>query len=131
MVQRTIDMALEGDALLVELAQAGQGHDLEAAAIRQDRTIPADQLVQATEARDAFSTGTQHQVIGIAEDDIGAGVLDLVEIHRLDRANGADRHEGGSTDRAARHGDFAKARAGVGLLQGELEILGAHLVFPK
>ncbi|MNV31385.1 hypothetical protein D3C71_1226890 [compost metagenome] len=87
--------------------------------------------MQAAEARDTFGTGAQHQVIGIAENDIGSGILDLIEIHRLDGADGADGHEGGRADRAARHGDFTKARAGVGLLQGELEILGAHLVFPK
>ncbi len=50
-------MDLEGHALLVELAQAGERHDLEAAAIGQDRMWPADQLVQTAEARDALRAG--------------------------------------------------------------------------
>ncbi len=92
--------------------------------------FPADQLVQAAKARDALRRRAQHQMVGIAEDDVGAGLADLVEIHRLDRADGADRHEGRRADRAARHGDFAEARAGVGLLESELKVFG-HLSFRK
>ncbi len=59
-------MTLEGHALLVELAQAGERHDLEAAAVGEDRLFPADEIVQAAEARDALGARTQHQVIGVA-----------------------------------------------------------------
>ena len=42
------------------------------------------ELVQAAEPRDALGAGPQHQVIGVAEDDVGAGRAHLVRIHRLD-----------------------------------------------
>ncbi|KSV69744.1 hypothetical protein N185_27280 [Sinorhizobium sp. GW3] len=109
-------MALEGDALLVELAKARQRHDLEAARIRQDRALPADQAMQTAEPRDAFGAWAQHQVVGIAENDVGAKILHLVEIHRLDRADGTDGHEGRCADRAARHGHFAATGLAVGLV---------------
>ena len=70
--QRAVDMRAEGDALLVELAQLRQRHDLEAAGIGQDRMRPADELVQAAEPRHALGARPQHQVIGVAEDDVGA-----------------------------------------------------------
>lgn len=94
-------MALEGHALFVELAQARQRHDLEAAAVGQDRPFPADELVQPAKPGDPFGARAQHQVIGIAQNDIGAQIAHLVEIHRLDRADGTDRHEGRRTDRPA------------------------------
>lgn len=130
MVQAAVDMRFEGDALFVELAQPGERHDLEAAGIGQDRVFPADQLVQTAKPGDPLGGRAQHQVIGIAEDNVGAGVAYLVEIHGLDGADRADRHEGRCADFAARHGNFAEAGAGIGLLQGELEVLG-HLSFRK
>ena len=39
---------------------------------------PAGELVQAAEPRDALGAGPQHQVIGVAEDDVGAELAHLV-----------------------------------------------------
>ena len=66
-------MRAEGDAVFGQLAQLGQRHDLKAAAIGQDRAGPAHEFVQAAEPRHPFGAGPQHQVIGVAEDDVGAG----------------------------------------------------------
>ena len=54
--------------------------------------------VQAAERRDPLGAGPQHQVIGVAEDDVGAERRAPGRGHRLDRAGGADRHEGGRAD---------------------------------
>ncbi len=65
-----VDMRLEGDAGLVELPQLRQRHDLKAAGIRQNRVRPVHEFLQATQFGDALRARPQHQVIGIAEDDI-------------------------------------------------------------
>ena len=44
---------------------------------------------------DAFGARPQHQVIGVAEHDIGAGIAHLAPMHALHGARCADRHEGG------------------------------------
>ncbi len=123
MVQRAIDVALERHALLVELAQTGQRHDLETAGIGQDRMRPADQLMQTAKPRHALRAGTQHQVIGIAENDIGAKLAHLIQIHGLDGTDSTDRHEGRRADDATRHRHFAEAGAATGCFQGEGKVL--------
>ena len=105
-VLRPVDVRLERAALLRDLADLRQAHHLEAAAIGQDRAVPAHELMQATEPRDALRAGPQHQVIGIAEQDVGAGFLHLLGIERLHRRHRADRHERGRADDAARRHDL-------------------------
>ena len=47
-----VDMRLEDDAALVELAQLGEAHHLEAAGIGEDRMRPVHEPVQAAERGD-------------------------------------------------------------------------------
>ena len=70
---RAVEMGAEHHAVLVELAQAGERHHLEAAGVGEDRMRPADESVQAAERRDPLRARPQHQVIGVAEHDVGAG----------------------------------------------------------
>src|SRR4029453_20146 len=71
------------------------------------------EFMQAAEACDAFSTGTEHQMIGVGEDDVGARSLDVLWEHGLDRGPGADWHEGrGAYDPPGR-GDNASPRRAV------------------
>ena len=72
MVHRPVDVAAEGHPLLGELAEVGQAHHLEAARVGQDRPLPVHQAVQPPEPRHPLGPGPQHQVIGIAEQDVGA-----------------------------------------------------------
>ena len=111
---RAVDMRPEGHALLVDLAQLGERHHLEAAGIGQDRPRPVHELMQAAERCDALGAGPQHQVIGVGEHDIGAERLHRLRMHRLDRRRRADRHEGGRADLSARRRDRAGARRAVG-----------------
>ena len=39
--------------------------------------VPADEAVQAAAPRDQLVAGPQEQVIGVAEDDLGAGLLEI------------------------------------------------------
>ena len=77
--------------------------------------------MQAAERRDALGAGPQHQMIGVAEHDIGAGRAHVVVVHALDRRLRADRHEGWRAHRAVRRRDFAGARGAVGGDQAEGE----------
>lgn len=115
-------MRAECHAFLVELAQLRERHDLKTAGIGQDRAFPAAELMQATQPRHALGTRPQHQVIGIAKDDIGAKFFHLVHIHGLDRASRTDRHEGRCAHHAARHGNLALTSSAVGCQHFEFEV---------
>ena len=57
----------------VELAQLGEAHHLEAARVGQDRPLPVHEAVQPAEPRHPLGAGPQHQVVGVAEQHVGAG----------------------------------------------------------
>ena len=118
-----VDMRLEAHALFGDLAQLRQRHHLEAAGIGQDRPLPVHEFVQAAQPRDALRAGPQHQVIGVAENDVGAGLAHGLRQHRLHRRRRADRHEGGRADVAARRCDHAGARRAVRRVDGQREML--------
>ena len=106
-----VEMRLERDAVRVELTQLRQRHDLEAAGIGQDRTRPVHEAMQPAKRGDAFGAGAQHQVVGVAEHDLGAGRAHRIGGHRLHRAGRADRHEGRRRDVAVRGRDRTPVRA--------------------
>ena len=55
--------------------------------------------------------GPQGQVVGVAEDDLGADLLEVAVQRGLDRALRADGHERGRLDDAVRRVERAEARA--------------------
>ena len=121
-----VDVRAKGDAVVGDLAQLRQRHDLEAAGVGQDRPRPVHELVQPAERGDALRAGPQHQVIGVGEHDVGAGAAHLVEGDALHGRLRADRHEGRRRDRAARRRYLAAARGAVGGEQLEGEGVGYH-----
>ena len=80
--------------------------------------------MQAAEPSDPFGSGVEHQMIGVAEHDVGAERLDLMAVHRLDRAGRADGHEGRRADFAARADDLAVPRRSVAGKNVECESVG-------
>ena len=84
---------------------------------------PAHESMQAPERRDPFGRRPQHQVIGIGEQNIGAGRTHVVMMHALDRRLGADRHERRRAHDAVRRRDLAGARGAVGGGEAEGEIV--------
>ena len=76
--RRAVEVRAEGHALVLDLAQLRQRHHLEAAGIGEDRPRPVHEPMQAAERRDALGAGPQHQVIGVGEHDVGAGLAHLV-----------------------------------------------------
>jgi hypothetical protein len=111
-VARAVEVALEADPFLRDLGEVGQAHHLVAAAVGQDRPLPAHEAVQPAEPRHPLGAGAEHQVIGVAKDDVGAGRAHALGLDRLDGGGGADRHEGGRADLAALHGDGAECGRG-------------------
>ena len=112
-VGRAVDVRLEAHPLLVELAQPRKAHHLKPARVGQDRPRPVHESVQATQCRDPLGAWAQHQVIGVAKQDVGARRRDAFGQHRLDGRGRAHGHEGGRADRAARRLDQPRARAPV------------------
>ena len=120
-MRRAINMRAESHATFGNGPKLAQRHDLIAAGIGQDRAVPAHEAMEAAESRDPLGSRAQHEVIGVAENDICARGFDVVDEHGFDRRGGADRHEGGGVDDAARSCDFSKARVAVVRLELERE----------
>ena len=117
----TIDMGFEGDALFRELAQPREAHHLEPAAIGQDRPLPVHELVQPAQPVHPLRPRTQHQVIGVAQQDIRPGLAHRLGQHRLDGRRRAHRHEGGRADLAARRGNHPGTRGTICCFKLKLE----------
>src|SRR5262245_19822487 len=100
-------MGTERHAVLGDLAQLRERHDLKAATVGKDGMWPAREFMQAAKSGDALGPRPKHQVIRIAEDDIRTKCTYLIHIHCLDSSAGSYRHEGGGADCPARHCDFA------------------------
>ncbi len=73
---------------------AARGVDLEAAGIRQDRTLPAHEAVEAAECPDELVSRTEVEVIRVREDHGSAHAGHLVGRERLDGPERPDGHEG-------------------------------------
>ena len=102
MMAGAVGVRTEHDAILLHGAELGERHHLEAAGIGEDRPRPVHEFVQAAEAGDALSAGTDHQVIGVAEHDLGAARPHRIDREPLDRRLGSHGHEGGRV-----HGPWA------------------------
>ncbi len=103
----------ERDRLFGDLAQLRQRHHLEAAGVRQHRPVPAGEFLQAAQRCDPLGAGPQHQMIGVAEHDIGAGIAHLAPMQALHCAGGADRHEGRRAGLITEHGIIGASGAAL------------------
>jgi hypothetical protein len=99
--------------MLGQLAQLRQGHDLKAAGIGENGPRPPRQFMQATKPGHPLRARPQHEVVGVAKDDVGACAAHLIHIHGLDGSAGAYRHESRSAHRAARHHNLASPRFAI------------------
>ena len=97
-VRRAVDVASEEHALLGESPASGQRHDLIAAGVRENRPVPSNEAVQPPEAPDDVAAGTEHEVVGIREHDLGARRLDVAPPRGFHGSRRSDRHERGRLD---------------------------------
>ena len=63
-------MRLEHYSLFRNLTQLRKRHHLKPAGISEYRPLPVHEFMQAAHFSDNFRTGTQHQMVGIAQDNI-------------------------------------------------------------
>ena len=118
-VSRAVDVRAEVGALFGEFALSRQGKDLKAAAVGEDRPLPAVELVETAGATDYFGAGPQVEVIGVAQDDLCLYVVaKLMLMHALDTAESAYGHEYGGENLAMIGGNLA--RTGIGALRSSL-----------
>jgi hypothetical protein len=69
----------ERDAIVVERGdRVAEREDLEAAGVREDRTAPAREAVDAPELLDDLLARAEVEVVGVREDHVGAERADLV-----------------------------------------------------
>ena len=88
--------------VFVDRAAVGEAEDLVAAAVGQDRLVPADETMQPAAPRNEIVAGTQVQVIGVAEQNLGAKRSSSRCVTALTDALRADRHERRRLDLAVR-----------------------------
>ena len=63
-------MGFKGHPPLGQFAQPGETHHLKAATVGQDRPLPVHKLMQASKMADTLGCGPQHQMIGVAQQNI-------------------------------------------------------------
>ena len=121
----------ERHAVVVDLRL--QREDLEAARVGERQAVPAGEAAEPTEAGDGLGTGAEHEVVRVAEDDLGAERLVVGGAEVLDRAAGADRHEARRAVGAPGRAHHAGAGGPVGGLEvdrqrvhGGARLLGRH-----
>src|SRR5262245_42155693 len=116
---RAVEVRLKLCAVFGDDAAISEAEHLKAAAVRQDRPVPADEMMQAPTSRDQLVAGPQEEMIGVAENDLGTAVDEVaVErgFHRPLRANG---HERRGLNQSVRGLELAQSRRAIGGAQCE------------
>ena len=101
-----VQMRAEAHALVGDLAQLAEAENLKAARVGQHGARPTDEPVQPAHAPDGFVARPQIEVIGVAENDLGAQRFQHVLRNGLDRPGGAHRHEDRRLDSPVRQGEL-------------------------
>ena len=93
--QPAVDVRAEDGFLLGHFHAMGEAEDLEAAAVGQDRPVPAHEAVQAAQRGDYLFARPQREMIGIAQDHFRPAPADLFDLQPFDARLRGDGHEGG------------------------------------
>jgi hypothetical protein len=81
-----VDVAHELDALFGHLAEGLQGEDLKPARIGENRAAPGGEPMKPSQRPNHLFARAEMEVIGVAQDDLGPGPLDLLRMKPSDRA---------------------------------------------
>jgi hypothetical protein len=93
--ERAVQMRAEFHAVGLDLADFGEAEDLEPAAVRENGAFPVHELVQAAGGPDDVESRAEVEMIGVAEDDLGAHFAEFARVEGLDAGLGANGHEHG------------------------------------
>jgi len=119
-----IQMRLERDPVFRDVPETGQTQHLVAAAVRQDGPVPSHEPVQAAERLDDLVSGPQVEVIGVAQDQRAAFLVQVSRVQGLDRGLRPAGHEDGGLHHAMRGGQSPPAGAGPPIGCEEFEAHG-------
>ena len=105
-----VNVAFEAGAILVHGAFARKGKNLEAAGVGQHGPVPVHEAVDAAEFFKHRRTGPKKQVIGVGEEDAGAGGLESLDGLGLHGRLRANRHEDRGLNLAVKCPEGRRAR---------------------
>src|SRR5258708_2922803 len=106
-----IEMRTKAHPFVGDFSQFGKAKHLIATGVRENRTRPGHELVQAAKLADQLVAGAQIKMIGIGEDDFRAEFFERFLGQSFDGSLCANGHEEGRLDGAMRRGQAATARA--------------------
>ena len=112
-VRTPIEVRAEAHAVVGDFAQLAERENLKAAGVGEQGARPTDEFVQAAHAADGLVAGAQVEVIGVAENDLGAERFQRVLRDGFDRSLRADGHEDRGFDGLMRKTETSAASAGV------------------
>jgi hypothetical protein len=92
---RAVDVRAKSHAVVVDLAQRRKAEHLEPAAVGQNRPLPAHKTMQPAQPRDTLVAWAQVQVVGVAQNNLEAELLQFLLAERFDRRLRADGHKHG------------------------------------
>ena len=113
-MRAAVEVRLEAEAALVDGAALTEGKRLVAPAVGEDRPVPADEPVQASEAGDPLVARPEIEVVCVREHDLGASLDEIARENRFDCALRADGHEGRRLHDPVRRHHRSASRAMVG-----------------
>ena len=118
-----IDVALEVGAFLLHRAFGLEGEDLKAAGVGEHGPVPLHEIMDTAKFLKHLGAGTEEEVIGVGEDDVGAGCLEGLDRLAFDRGLSADGHEDRRVHFAVQRlvGGRARFRTGGFLIEREIE----------
>jgi len=99
----------EDGAVIVDLEIGGKAVNLIPAAVGEDGPRPAHELVQSAELGNQVIARAEREVIGVAQEHLDAGVVELLRCEPLDGRLRADGHEDGRGDGPVRGVDSTEA----------------------
>ncbi len=108
-------MRAELDAVGGDLADFGQAENLEAAAVSQERAGPVHELMQTAGGAKDIQAGADGEMVGVAQENLGAHLAQLARVQRLHAGLRANRHEDGGLDCPTGGREPAQARPGQGI----------------
>lgn len=114
-------MILKFDAFLRDLAQFRERKNLITAAVSQDRSVPIHESVQSAKMFDHIESGSNEQVIRVAESDLR---VQLAQFSWADPFHGtlrSDRHKRRRIDHAVRGRQSASPRFRFSILCEKLK----------
>jgi hypothetical protein len=104
-VAGAVHVRAESDTLGGDLPEGGQRKELIASGVGQDVALPAGKRVEPACGADDVDARSEVEVIGVAEYEVDAHLLQPLMRDGLDGSIGSDRHEERGFDRSVRQLD--------------------------